>query len=148
MGVVSTRWMESMGVANGCGCNEVYRYPHITYPYSSVNFCSSIPTFRSLKKKFFVLLQVLFVIKFYVLNNFFAQYKHTMFYIRRRTHKRTLHILRWILSVRLQGAQCGSRSRGRALYRDASRAAYVLGLPPSRARGGYPEIKSGVNVSL
>ena len=53
MGVVSTRWMESMVVANGCGCNEVYRYPHITYPYSSVNFYSSIPTFRSLKKKVF-----------------------------------------------------------------------------------------------
>ena len=27
--------MESMGVASGCGCKEVYRFPHITYPYSS-----------------------------------------------------------------------------------------------------------------
>ena len=37
MGVVSRRWMwvESMGVASGCGCKEVYRFPHITYPYSS-----------------------------------------------------------------------------------------------------------------
>ena len=37
MGVVSRRWMwvESMGVATGCGCKEVYRFPHITYPYSS-----------------------------------------------------------------------------------------------------------------
>ena len=37
MGVVSRRWMyvESMGVASGCGCNEVYRFPHTTYPYSS-----------------------------------------------------------------------------------------------------------------
>ena len=36
MGVVS-RWMrvESMGVASGCGCKEVYRFPHITYSYSS-----------------------------------------------------------------------------------------------------------------
>ena len=25
--------MESMGVASGCGCKEVYRFPHITYPY-------------------------------------------------------------------------------------------------------------------
>ena len=36
--VVSRMWMwvESMGVASGCGCNEVYRFPHnITYPYSS-----------------------------------------------------------------------------------------------------------------
>ena len=27
--------MESMGVASGCGCKEVYRFVHITYPYSS-----------------------------------------------------------------------------------------------------------------
>ena len=33
MGVV-----ESMGVASGCGCKEVYRFPHTTYPYSSVLF--------------------------------------------------------------------------------------------------------------
>ena len=24
-----------MGVASGCGCKEVYRFSHITYPYSS-----------------------------------------------------------------------------------------------------------------
>ena len=24
-----------MGVASGCGCKEVYRFPHSTYPYSS-----------------------------------------------------------------------------------------------------------------
>ena len=24
-----------MGVASGCGCKEVYRFPHTTYPYSS-----------------------------------------------------------------------------------------------------------------
>ena len=37
MGVVSKRWVwvESMGVASGCGCKEVYRFPHTTYPYSS-----------------------------------------------------------------------------------------------------------------
>ena len=28
-------WGESMGVASGCGCKEVYRFPHITYLYSS-----------------------------------------------------------------------------------------------------------------
>ena len=27
--------MKSMGVATGCGCKEVYRFPHTTYPYSS-----------------------------------------------------------------------------------------------------------------
>ena len=39
MGGVSRRWVwvESMGVASGCGCKEVhvYRFPHITYSYSS-----------------------------------------------------------------------------------------------------------------
>ena len=37
--------MESMGVASRCGCKKVYRFPHITYPYSSCIcsfFCSSI----------------------------------------------------------------------------------------------------------
>ena len=33
-------------MSSGCGCKEVYRFPHITYPYFS--FCSSIPTFCSL----------------------------------------------------------------------------------------------------
>ena len=34
MGVVSRMrmWVECMGVASGCGCKEVYRFPHITYP--------------------------------------------------------------------------------------------------------------------
>ena len=35
-----------MGVATGCGCKEVYRFPHTTY-LVSVLFCSSIPTFCS-----------------------------------------------------------------------------------------------------
>ena len=42
MGVVSRMWVESMGVASGCGCKEVYRFPHITYPYSS---CTCICSF-------------------------------------------------------------------------------------------------------
>ena len=43
----------------------------------SVLFYSSIPTFCSFKKMFFVLVPVLFKITFYVLNIFFVQYKHT-----------------------------------------------------------------------
>ena len=38
VGVVSRRqvWLVGVvGVASGCGCKEVYRFPHITYPYSS-----------------------------------------------------------------------------------------------------------------
>ena len=30
--------MDSMGVARGCGFKEVYRFPHITYPYSSCSY--------------------------------------------------------------------------------------------------------------
>ena len=51
--------MESMGVATGCGCKEVYRFPHTTY-LVSVLFCSRIPTFLFIKKKmFFVLVPVI-----------------------------------------------------------------------------------------
>ena len=29
-------WLECIGVASGCCCKELYRYPHnITYPYST-----------------------------------------------------------------------------------------------------------------
>ena len=40
-------------------------------------FCCCIPTFCSFKKNVLVLFQYFFVIKFYVLNNFFVQYKQT-----------------------------------------------------------------------
>ena len=68
-----------MGVATGCGCKEVYRFPHTLIPTPLISgfFCSNIPTFCSFLKTFFVLVSVLFVIKFNVLNNFLAQYKHT-----------------------------------------------------------------------
>ena len=152
-----------MGVASGCVCKEVYRFPHITYPYSScTGICSYLqqhPYFLFILNIFFVLVPVLFCNLY---NNFFAQYKyiraatgvpwkqheglHIMFYTRRSTHKRTLHILRWTSAVCLQGVGCRSRSRGHALYRDASWAAYVLGLPP--LRGGDLELEGGVNVSL
>ena len=64
--------MDSMGVASGCGCKEVYRFPHIAYPYSSCicSFCSSIPTFCSFKKCFSILFRYFFVTKFYVLKFF------------------------------------------------------------------------------
>ena len=54
-------------MSSGCGCKEVYKFPHTTYPYSS--FIK--------KKSFLFLFQYFFVIKFYVLNTFFAQCKHT-----------------------------------------------------------------------
>ena len=112
-------------------------------------FATASILFVYLKNVFLYLFWYFFVIKFYVLNHFFAQYKRIrantsvppqpyeglhMFYTRRSTHKRMLHILRWTSAVCLQGARCRSRSRGRALYhryylwlyRDASWAAYVL----------------------
>ena len=48
-------WVESMGVASGCGCKAVYRYPHITYPYSSCMFFFAAVSllFVHLKKFFF-----------------------------------------------------------------------------------------------
>ena len=49
-------WVECMGLASGCGCKEVYIFPHITYPYSS-RFCSIIPTFCS----FFMFYIILYV---------------------------------------------------------------------------------------
>ena len=52
-----------MGEATGCGCKEVYRFPHTTYPYSScICSYSSIPTFCSLKKMFFVLVLYILVL--------------------------------------------------------------------------------------
>ena len=49
-----------MGVASGCGCKEVYRYPHITPLVSalvSALFCNCIPTFCSFLKCFSFLFQ-------------------------------------------------------------------------------------------
>ena len=52
----------------GCGCKEVYRFPHTTYPTSLVAVLFAAASLHSVhkKKKFFVLVPVLFVIKFYV----------------------------------------------------------------------------------
>ena len=54
--------METMGVATGCGCKEVYRFSHTTYPYSSCicTFLQQHPYFFcSFLKMFFVLVPVL-----------------------------------------------------------------------------------------
>ena len=69
--------MESMVVASGCGCKEVYRFPHITYPYSSCIcyfFAAASLLFVHLRKCFLFLFQYLFV---NLCNSFFAQYKQT-----------------------------------------------------------------------
>ena len=53
-------WLESMGVASGCGCKEVYRFPHITYPYSSCicSFLQQHPYFLFIFKMFFILVYI------------------------------------------------------------------------------------------
>ena len=61
-----------MGVASGCGCKEVYRFHHTTYPYSSC-ICS-----------FFAAASLLFVhfLRYYVpLCNIYARYQPFEFYI-------------------------------------------------------------------
>ena len=74
MGVASRCGEQEVGVASGSGWNlwvwllrvvvrrYVYRFPHTTYPYYSCicSFYSSIPTFCSFLKVFFVLVPVLF----------------------------------------------------------------------------------------
>ena len=74
-------------MSSGCGCKEVYRFPLITYPYSSCicSFLQQHPYFLFIFLMFFVLVRMpvrscssaFFVIKFYVLNKFFPQYKPT-----------------------------------------------------------------------
>ena len=60
MDVVSRRWVwvESMGVASGCGCKVVYRFPHITYPYSACicSFLQQQPYFLLNYKIFFIII--------------------------------------------------------------------------------------------
>ena len=60
MGVVSRRWVWLVGVGRiyGCGCKDVYiiyRYPRITYPYSSCisSFLQQHPYFLLFKKNVF-----------------------------------------------------------------------------------------------
>ena len=43
--------VECMGVATGCGCKEVYRFPHTTYPY-----CSCICSFLQQHPYFLIIL--------------------------------------------------------------------------------------------
>ena len=59
-----------MSVATGCGCKEVYRFPHTTYPYSSC-ICSFLQLHPYFLLIFYLCFSFLvpdfFVIKFYVL---------------------------------------------------------------------------------
>ena len=106
MGVASGYGEQEAGVASGSGWNlwvwllgvVVRRYIDflillIPTLLVSVLFYSSIPTFCSLKKCFSFLFQYFFVITFYVLNNFFAQYKRTYGQLRAShgSHMKAVH---------------------------------------------------------
>ena len=135
-----------MGVATGCGCKEIYRFPHTTYPYSSCicSFLQQHPYF--------------FVITFYVLNNFFAQYKHipattgvprhpyegcTYCFIHEQAHTNVRflscdghQLYERGVDLEVEGMRYIEMHRGPA--------AYVLGPPPSRGRD--LELEGGVNA--
>ena len=156
-------WVECMGVATGCGCKEVYRFPRSTYPYSSCIcsfFTAASLLFVHLKKCFSFLFQYFFVITFYVLNNFFTQYKHM--HIRATTgvpqqpyegctycfiHEEAHTNVRFIscdghqlyergVDLEVEGVRYIEMHRGPA--------AYVLDPPPSRGRD--LELEGGVNA--
>ena len=111
MGVASGCGEQEVGVASGNGWNQwvwllgvvVSRYIDflillIPTPLVSVLFYSSIPTFCSFLKCFSFLFQYFFVIIFYVLNNFFAQYKHTYRQLRAShgSHMKAAHTVLYI----------------------------------------------------
>ena len=57
-----------MGGIYGCGCKEVYRFPHTTYPCIYLLFFAAASLlFVHFFKCFSFLFQYFFVIKFYVI---------------------------------------------------------------------------------
>ena len=170
--------MECMGVATGCGEQEVgvasgsgwnlwmwllgvviRRYIDflillIPTPLVSVLFYSSIPTFCSFLKCFSFLFQYFFVITFYVLNNFFTQYKHTYGQLRAShgSHMKVAHTVLYtkVRFISYNGHQLYERGvhlevEGvRYIEMHRGPAAYVLGPPPSMGRD--LELEGGVNA--
>ena len=68
-----------MGVASGCGCKEIYIFPHIIYPYLSLLllylfFLAAASLLFVHFLKCFHSCSCTFLLNF-VLNNFFTQYK-------------------------------------------------------------------------
>ena len=87
-----------MGVATGCGCKEVYRFPHTTYPYSSCTcsfFTVASLLFVNLKKNFFRSCSSTFCNYILCIKYFFTQYKHTYGQLRAShdSHMKVAHIV-------------------------------------------------------
>ena len=145
-----------MGVATGCGCKEVYRFPHTTYLSLLLVYLFFL-LFVLFFKCFSFLFQYFFVITFYVLNKFFAQYKHirattgvprqpyegcTYCFIHEEAHTN----VRFISCAGHQLYEhCVDLEAEGMRYIEMHRwsAAYVLGPPPSRGRD--LELEGGVN---
>ena len=71
-------WVESMGVASGCGCMEVYKFPHLLIPTPLVYICSFLqqhPYFLFIFVNVFRSCSGTFCNEI-VCIPFFAQYKH------------------------------------------------------------------------
>ena len=53
-------WLVGEGGIYGCGCKEVYRFPHATYPHSSCicSFLQQHPYFLFIFKMFFILVDI------------------------------------------------------------------------------------------
>ena len=129
-----------MGRIYGCGCKEVYRFSHNYYLsllLVSALVCS-IPTFCSFFM-FFVLITVLFcnLCKFFS-RSIYIHIRATTGFPRKlydglhitKKHTQT-NVSNPVMDVRCMPSRagCRSRSRGRALYRNASRAAYWSRVP-------------------
>ena len=71
-------------MSSRCGCKEVYRFPHVTYPYSSCicSFLQQHPYFVNFLKCFSFLFQYFLVIKFdvyYHISGFKCEVKRLRF---------------------------------------------------------------------
>ena len=161
-----------MGVASGSGWNlwvwllgvVVRRYIDflillIPTPLVSVLFYSSIPTFCSFLKCFSFLFQYFLLITFYVLNIFFAQYKHTYRQLQAShgSHMKVAHTVLYMKkhtqtyasypAMDISCIECGVDLKVEGVrYIEMHRgpAAYVLGPPPSRGRD--LKLDGGVNA--
>ena len=137
VGVVSKRrvWLVEEGGIYGCGFKEVIDFLIllIPTPLVSVLFYSSIPTFCSFLNVF----HSCYCIFCNLCNNFFTQYKHIrattgvpqkpyegLHITKKHTQTNTSYPVMDI-SCKPSRAGCRSRSRGCALYRDASRGPHT-----------------------
>ena len=144
-------------MASGCGCKEVYRFPHITYPYSSCicSFLQQHPYFLFIFKCFSFLFQYFFVI--YVI--IFSRSINTHTGIPRKPYEgctcfiREAHTNERFISCDEHQLYAFKR-RGVDLevkgvrYIEMHRWLHTCWADPPPSRSGDLELEGGVNVSL